>query len=188
MGIPDPSFVATERFDASDGEKWIKYCDRAKIPGLVELVGLDGILCGGVLTEFESEDWRHFTLINKEVLLQGYFRDLDYLLQRVAHIPRKNILGLYRNSDTHVEIPPSPAGFRFLGYDLIDDETQISALTNCGGFPGSFSNGELNRFGLIPGFSRAVEVQRDLMERHGEDSHARCGRYAIWRLNTDCVL
>ena len=70
-----------------------------------------------------------------------------------------------------------------MGYDLIDDQTQVSALTNCGGFPDVFRNDELNRFGLIDEFNRAREVKTQLAERYPEEAHAKCEMYAIWRLN-----
>ena len=55
--MPTPLFIATERFDPSDGEKWQKYCDWAKIPGLVEVVSLDAMLCKHLIKEFQDEDW-----------------------------------------------------------------------------------------------------------------------------------
>jgi hypothetical protein len=73
--------------------------------------------------------------------------------------------------------------FSFIGYDLIEEQTQISALTNCGGFPDVFQNEELNRFGLVNGFERAQEIRSFLAERHPKEPHAQCEVYAIWRLN-----
>jgi hypothetical protein len=70
-----------------------------------------------------------------------------------------------------------------VGYDLIEEQTQISALTNCGGFPDVFRNEELNRFGLIDNFERASKVRSLLVQRHPEEHHAQCEMYAIWRLN-----
>jgi len=69
-----------------------------------------------------------------------------------------------------------------MGYDLVEDATQISALTNCGGFPQTFSNTELNAYGLITDFSRASEIRKRLPEHNPGDHHARCELYAIWRL------
>ena len=70
-----------------------------------------------------------------------------------------------------------------MGYDLIEEQTQISALTNCGGFPDVFRNDELNSVGLIENFDRGSEVQRLLARRHPEEPHAQCELYAVWRLN-----
>jgi hypothetical protein len=178
--MPTPLFIATKRFDPSDGERWQKYCEWAKIPGLVELVSLDAMLCKHLINEFQDEDWRH--IVNEDFRLD-YFYHLDYLKQRVRDIPRRNILGLYRNPEAHIAVAPSAGSFSFVGYDLIEEQTQISAITNCGGFPEVFRNEELNRFGLIDRFDRGSEVRRLLAERHPEEPHAHCELYALWRLN-----
>jgi hypothetical protein len=173
-----PLFIATERFDPSDGETWQKYLEWAKIPQLVEIVSLDIMLCPRLITDFTEEDWSH--IVNEDFRLD-YFHDLGYLKRRVQSVPRRNILGLYRNPETH--IPTAPAQeFTFIGYDLIEEDTQVSALTNCGGFPDVFQNEELNEFGLIQTFDRATEVKRTLAELHQEEPHAQCELYAIWRL------
>jgi hypothetical protein len=175
-----PLFIATKRFDPSDGEKWDSYCPWAKIPGLVEVVTLDGSLCPHLIKEFQDEDWRHIVC---EDFRLDYFYHLHYLKQRVEGVSRKNILGLYRNPETHIDQAPTSENFGFCGYDLIEEQTQISAITNCGGFPDIFLNDELNRFGLIDSFDRACEVRQLLSDQHPEEPHAQCERYAIWRLN-----
>jgi hypothetical protein len=177
-----PLFIATERFDPSDGEKWQKYCEWAKIPGLAELVSLDGMLCKHLIKEFNDEDWNH--IVNEDFQLD-YFYHLDYLLRRVQTAARRNILGLYRNPKTHIADAPGLGDFNFMGYDLIEKQGSTSALTNCGGFPAVFSNDELNSFGLIEDFDRALVVRRSLAERHPEEPHAQCELYAIWRLNEE---
>jgi hypothetical protein len=82
----------------------------------------------------------------------------------------------------HIDIAPGAGDFIFMGYDLIEESTQISALTNCGGFPETFSNDELNRYGLISDFVRACEVKKLLPRHHPEEHHSKCELYAIWRL------
>ena len=176
-----PVFISTRRFDKTDGEKWQKYCEWAKIPKLVELVSIGSPLCERLIKELQDEDWRHN--VHEDFRL-NYFYDLDYLKQRVSDFPRRNILGLYRNPEVHITNAPAPGDFSFIGHDLIEEQTQVSALTNCGGgFPKAFSNDELNCFGLIEGFDRATEVRRLLAERYPEEAHAQCETYAIWRLN-----
>ena len=177
--MTEPLFIATERFDLSDGEKWRKYFEWAKIPALKEVVSLDTCLCGHLVKEFLDEDWKHIVC---EDFRLSYFKDLDYLLKRVQNEKRRNLLGLYRNPLGHISTSPSNREFDFVGYDLIEDATQISALTNCGGFPEAFSNEELNSHGLISQFERASEVKRLLIEKYPEEAHADCEMYAIWRL------
>lgn len=169
-------FIATERFDPTDGEAWQKYFKWAKIPALKEVVSLDILLCNRLVNELSDEDWNH-------AYENYYFKDLDYLTLKVKDEKRKNILGLYRNPNSHISAAPAKQDFSFIGYDLIEDATQISALTNCGGFPDVFSNEELNLYGLISKFERASEVKKVLIETHPKEAHAHCEMYAIWRLN-----
>jgi hypothetical protein len=173
-------FIATRRFDPSDPERWNNYANWAKIPGLKEVVSLDGMLCSRLVNEFNTEDWLH--IVNEDFRL-NYFYHLDYLISRVSGAKPRNILGLYRNQEAHITIPPGPGGFEFMGYDLIEEQTQISAVTNCGGFPEVFANSELNSCGLLSDFARACEVRRLLKEKYPEEPHANCEQYAIWRLN-----
>ena len=175
-----PLFIANERFDAADGEKWSKYLEWSKIPHLAEIVSLDLSLCPRLITNFSDEDWNHIVC---EDFRLGYFYHLDYLKQRVQDMTRVNILGVYRNSETHITTPPASAPFSFIGYDLIEEQTQISALTNCGGFSDVFRNDELNRFGLLEGFSRAKVIRRHLVECYPNEPHANCELYALWRLH-----
>ncbi|HXD01482.1 MAG TPA: hypothetical protein VN048_19255 [Verrucomicrobiae bacterium] len=175
-----PLFIATERFDPSDGARWADYLNFAKIPGLKEVVSLDTLLCRRLINDLIDEDWPH--IVNEDFRLH-YFLDLDYLIKRVEHVRRRNILGLYHNTETHIATPPGQGNFVFIGYDLIEEATQISALTNCGGFPNAFSNEELNACGLLPDFTQASTVRLLLAQRYPKEHHAQCELYAIWRLN-----
>jgi hypothetical protein len=176
----EPLFIATERFDQSNGEAWRTYFEWAKIPALEEVVSLDASLCNRLVTEFLDEDWKHIVC---EDFRLNYFKDLDYLLKRVQSVKRRNVLGVYRNPTEHVSVPPSNLEFDFFGYDLIEEATQTSALTNCGGFPDAFGNEELNSHGLISKFEWASEVKQVLIEKYPQEAHANCEMYAIWRLN-----
>ena len=175
-----PLFIATQRFDPSDGERWKNYLEWAQIPWLDEVVSLDAALCPHLINTPEEQDWQH--IVNEDFRLD-YFYDLDYLKLRTQGVQRRNMLGLYRNPESHIEAKPAAGDFSFMGYDLIEEQTQISALTNCGGFPDVFQNEELNRFGLVDGFKRVQQIGRFLAKRHPEEHHAQCEIYAIWRLN-----
>jgi len=175
-----PLFIATERFDASDGEAWEKYCQFAQIPNLIEVVSLDQILCHRLVAKFKPADWDH--IVNEDFRLD-YFLHLDYLLKRIAGHRRRNVLGVYRNPDCHIAQPPGQGNFVFMGYDLVEEVTQVSALTDCGGFPKAFSNQELSPQGLIQDYGRAVQVRVALAEAYPKEHHAQCELYAIWRLN-----
>lgn len=168
-------YRANEKF-AAESPRWDAYVQWAKIPNLIEIVSLDGMLCPPLITTFVDEDWPYLMQVGDRL----EFKDLRYLTGRVANPASVNILAAIRNpaSPTY----PSMPEFEFVGYDLIEDATGISALTNCGGFWNSFSNDELNAFGLLDNFLRAGEVQRILPERNPGESHAECELYALWRL------
>ncbi len=175
-----PLYIAKERFDPSDGEKWQGYIAWAKLPSLIEVVSLDSMLCPGLLEEIRDEDWEH--IVNEDFRLD-YYIHLNCLLDRVQPFKRRNILGLYRNPSAHIDESPFATESKFMGYDLIDEQTQISALINCGGFPDVFQNNEINCYGLLDNFQRASEVRSDLSRKHPNEPHAQCELYAIWRLN-----
>lgn len=147
---------------------------------LIEVVSLDSLLCKRLIKEFRDEDWDHIVC---DDFRSDYFYHLDYLRQRFNDVSRRNILGVYRNPKVHIAVAPAADDFDFIGYDLIEELTQISAFTNCGGFPNVFRNEELNRFGLINSIDRADEIRHLLAERYPEKPHAQCEMYPLWRLN-----
>jgi len=104
----------------------------------------------------------------------------DFLMEQVAEIEPKNVLCVFRNPSRRPE-PPPVADFRFLGYDLLDRECSISALTNCGGFPGAFAGAELSPVGLLTDLDRAIEVRQTLRARYPREHHANCDVWAIFR-------
>lgn len=171
-------FIATEPF-TQDGQGWDQFIEFSGLKQLKEVVSLDGLLCPPVLREIKDDYWPY--IVNEDFNLK-FFVDFDFLMKQVAGIEVKNILCVIRNP-THPPIPPSGA-FEFLGYDLVDRECSISALTNCGGFADVFSNSELSACGLLSGFERAVEVQRMLRSSHPNERHADCHLWAIFRLVT----
>ena len=175
-----PAFIATHKFDQSDGERWANYFEWAKIPRLSDLVSLDGSLSGSILPDLTENDWPH---IDYDFPTYGFFRELSYLINRTKGISRRNVLGVLKNPDSHIQSPPFTEPFIFAGYDLIEDATSISAMTNCGGFPEVFDSHELNHHGLLDSFQRAAEIQIRLKEQYSEEPHADCELYAIWRLN-----
>jgi hypothetical protein len=169
-------FIATEKFDKSH-VGWEKYVAWSKLSQLDEVVSLDCSLCPTVLPEIKLEYWSR--IVNEDFML-NFFTDLDYLRSEIADIPRKNLLCVFRNPSAQ---PTSevPNDFAFLGYDLVDVESQISALTNCGGFFDLFSNSELSGKGLLSSFERSRQVQADLRRQYPHEPHANCHLWAIFR-------
>ena len=173
-----PWFIATEPFGPECGKKWDTYIAWSRLAQLEEVVSLDGMLCPTVLPEFRDEYWPH--VVNESFMLR-FFVDYDFLIEQVAKIRRKNILCVFHNP---IETPSAPgfADFRFLGYDLVDPQCAVSALTNCGGFPEVFDNSELSPVGLLTDLDRAAEVQRRLRSLYPSEHHANCNVWAIFRV------
>lgn len=174
----EPWFIATETFGPDKGDAWLKYISWSGLNQLDELVTLDPILCPAILPVIKPEYWPH--IVNEDFML-NFFVDFGFLMQEVMSISRKNILCVFRNPPTHPVPPADLAEFKFLGYDLVDVQGDVSALTNCGGFPEVFAHTELSSVGLLPDHARALEVQRDLKRLYAEDHHAHCHVWAVFR-------
>lgn len=169
-------FIATERFDTlSSG--WQKYIAWSGLTQLEEVVSLDSSLCPTVLPDIKPEYWDY--IVNEDFMVR-YFTDFEYLSKEIAEIPVKNVLCVFQNpDDSNLQ---TPSGFEFIGYDLVERDTRISALSNCGGFRDAFSNAELSSRGLLISHSRAREVQEALRRHYPNEPHARCDLWAIFRL------
>jgi len=178
----EPWYIATKRFGPWDGEAWRKYTDWAGLGALRELVSLDAILCPTVLPEIRDDYWPH--IVNEDFML-NFFTSLDFLLDEIATIPDRNLLCVFRNPPRHPAPPDARIPFDFAGYDVVDIHGDVSALTNCGGFPDVFSSAELQPFGLLSSHDRAVEVQAGLRQLHRDEPHANCHVWAIFRAAAD---
>ena len=171
-------YTATEQFNKNhDG--WEKYVEWSKLFKVNEIVSLDISLCPALIKTPNQEDWKHLVDEYKNCC---FFNDLDYLKERVKKVVSKNILALIY--EPNIEVGEQKINkFDFIGYDLIEDLTGISALTNCGGFDNSFNSEDLNSFGLLSTFIRAYEVQKSLLKEYPEEPHADTEIWAIWKLN-----
>lgn len=72
-------------------------------------------------------------------------------------------------------------GFTFCGYDLVEEATSISAITNCGELFTSVPYDKLTEFGLLPTYKDAVLTQLALIDEEPQESHAYCMICEIWR-------
>jgi hypothetical protein len=173
-------YVAAERFDPTSGDRWEKYISWSQLTQLREVISLDGILCPTIFQELSAEDWNHNV---QEDFKTHLFRDLDYLLGKVARRDGVNVLALMQE--------PTRAGldsfvdsrFNFRGFDLIEKGGSISALVNCGGFDKAFSNADLSACGLLTDLSAAQSTERLLRENYPAEPHANCDLWAIWQMN-----
>ena len=76
---------------------------------------------------------------------------------------------------------PKQNGFVFCGYDLVEELTSISAITNCGGLFESVRYDRLTEYGLIATYKEAVLTQLALEKEAPNDAHADCEIVEIWR-------
>lgn len=178
-----PWFIATEKFGPQDGKAWKKYIAGSRLHQLTELVSLDSSLCPSILASKKILDsyWPH--IVNEDFMLD-YFVDLDFLEGQIQQKSDFNLLCVFRNPNAEPSPSLIPSGFNFVGYDLVEVDGGVSALTNCGGFPDVFANSELTEKGLLQTYVRAAEVQTKLRELHPDEPHANCHLWAIFRKET----
>lgn len=175
-----PLFTAIRPFGPEDGQAWEEYVAWAKLPQLKRVVSLDRMLCPSLLGERVDADWPHLETFDG--LDRDLFRDLDYVKSRIAQGARHHLICAFHDPASETDLN-APAGFQYLGCDLIESGGGISSLVNCGGFEGVFENGELSEYGLLTSLERARQVQRDMPEKHPDEVHAYCDLFAIfWNL------
>ena len=76
--------------------------------------------------------------------------------------------------------------FEFCGYDLCEDGTSISCITNCGcEFDKAIDYASLNKNGLINDYNTAILTQEKLMKLYPKESHATCQIIKIYRCVAD---
>lgn len=174
-------FRMVERFSPEDGEKWERYVSWSGLAHLREVVGLDRSLCPSVHAVSTAEVWDHLVFAEQ---LSGCFDDERYAL-RGARLPfdaRKHQLLALLREPTEEEVAAAVVpGYGFLGFELIEEATLTSALTNCGEFDGAFGPEELSECGLVPQAGRAYEIRRALVERFPDEPHADCAVWGVWR-------
>jgi hypothetical protein len=173
--VTRPWYIATETFTPRRGDAWTDYIAWSGLAQLDEVVSLDPILCPPLLPEIKDEYWPY--IVNENFML-SFFVDLKFLLRQLSTGAEGNLLCVYRNPANQ---PAPPAGFEFVGYDLVDVEGSASALTNCGGFQAIFDNTELSPKGLLTSHARALQVQSELRKRHPDEPHADCHFWAVFR-------
>ena len=177
-------YRVVERFSPSAKESWPKYIEWSGLTQLVEVVGLDCSLCPSVFGEFISTDWDHL-VFGKQ--LGDCFDNCEYLLNRVAvqfDSSRHQVLAVAREVSENDLERSELSGFRFMGFELVEEATSISALTNCGGFKGAFEKSDVSNVGLVASASRAYAIREALATLYPEEHHAQCAVWALWRHET----
>ncbi len=178
-------YTATEIYgpDYEDGSSWAKYVEFSKLTHLTELVSLDGMLNGVVFEPDRGDpgDWN--VIVIDDLYETGLFNSLEYVLAKVKGKAKFNLLTVVKEPSEKCEEIGLP-DFEFIGYDLLDRDYSVSALSNCGGFEESFQSTDLNKYGLIDEFEKAHDIRKRLFANNPEEHHADCNVLAIWRHKT----
>lgn len=174
-------YSAVQRFDPTCGDNWTEFIDWCGLTQLREVVSLDIILCPSVIVidELTIEDWDHNV---DEDFMCHLFYDPEYLLRKVVGQEKVNLLAILRNPTNEEVCSFNDARFDFRGFDLVEAQTGISALLNCGGFPKAFSSTDLSDCGLLTEHSPAQNVQKLLKAEYPDEHHADCELWAIWQM------
>lgn len=172
-------YTAVKRFDPGCGEAWPKFIEWSGLAQLREVVSLDLILCPTLFGELTDEDWRHNVQEDFKITL---FLDLDHVLRRVGGDNLVSVLALMQNPTEDEVRSFDDARFAFRGFDLVELQTGISALVNCGGFDRAFAPTELSDCGLLADHARALAVQERLRAEYPDEHHADCDLWAVWQL------
>lgn len=162
---------------------WDKYIEWSKLTHLTELVSLDGML-NEILVEPDydnADDWNF--IHTAEEYQTGFFTTLDFVFKRLKARSKFNLLTVVLEPDQDCK-KIDVEGYEFIGYDLLDQDFSISALTNCGGFDETFLPTDLNDKGLIEDFTKAYDIKKRLLENNPEEHHADTNVIAVWRHKT----
>jgi hypothetical protein len=176
--VREPVFAARRRFGPHHGARWRDWVTWSGLTGVRELVTLDTMLCPEVPERLAAEDWEHNVHADYQIM---HFRSLPYLARRVAGTPDLHLLALLSNPTAGDVARVGLPGFDFAGFEVLDVHGDVSALTNCRGFPGVFAPEELNPFGLLADLGRADEVRRALRSAYPGQAHTDCDVWAVWR-------
>ena len=173
-------YTTRARFDKDTGAWWPGYLEWSRLAHLTELVSLDTGL-NEVLVEraLDSEAyWKEALVIDYHET--GFFQTLDYVLGNTNNKSRYNLLAVVIEPVSDCASIPLD-DFDFLGYDLLDQYFDTSALSNCGGFDETFLPQDLNNFGLIDDYEKAFAIKASLKENNPHEEHADTNVIAVWR-------
>jgi hypothetical protein len=168
-----------KNFDGS-GILWAKYIEWSRLTQLTELVSVDSMLNEDLVESDRnnSKDWNYIVI--DKYFETGFYTSLNYILSKVSNIKKFNLLAVVIEPDQRCETV-SLEDFSFVGYDLLDKDYSVSALSNCGGFDEIFLPTDLNQFGLIEDYDKVYEIKSRLLENNPNEHHADTNVIAIWR-------
>ena len=166
-----------------DGISWDNYIEWSKLTHLSELVSLDGML-NEILVEPDydnPEDWNFIYMADQ--YQTDFFTTLEYVFKRLKPKDKFNLLTVVISPEEDCK-DIKIDNYEFVGYDLLDQNFTISALSNCGGFDETFLPTDLNDKGLIDEFAKAYDIKKRLLINNPEEHHADTNVIAVWRHKT----
>ena len=125
-----------------------------------------------------DEEWKEIVVANYHET--GFFRTLDYVLKKTNRFQRFNLLSVVIEPERDCSLIRLD-NYDFLGYDLLDQYYDTSALSNCSGFDETFLPSDLNNVGLIDNYEKAFFTKNLLRENNPAEEHADTNVIAIWR-------
>jgi hypothetical protein len=175
-------YVAVRKFGPHLGEFWNDYVHWTGRRFLQKVVTLNAVLCPPAVEQLTEQDWQHN--VHEDYVID-FFRDLDYVLSRVSSVRDETIqiLAVISNPESDVCSAFDDDRFVFHGYDLVDRQGGVSALTNCSGIEAAFAHADISPVGLVESFSQARTAQQRLRELFPNEHHADCNVWAIWRMS-----
>ncbi len=171
-------FTAVGVFDPSSGDAWAKFVGWSGLTHLREVVSLDIMLCPNFFQDLVEEDWKYNVQCDFKT---DRFVDAEYVRRRVG-TTRAHVLALIEEPSIEDVASFADPKFLFRGFDLVENQTGISALVNCGGFDKAFHARDLSDCGLLAGYDDARRVQQRLRVEYPDEPHADCGLWAIWQM------
>jgi hypothetical protein len=183
-------YAARDTYD-EDHASWQGYLQWSKLTHLKELVSLDGPLNGDLVEpDYDNgDDWNYIHVVDQSHsgdvagIQTGFYTSLDYVFKKLNTEKPCNLLTVVIEPDEDCR-KVDLADFEFVGYDLLDKDFCISALSNCGGFDETFVPSDLNDRGLIDTLEDAYDIKRRLLDNNPDESHADTNVIAVWRHKT----
>jgi hypothetical protein len=153
---------------------------------LKEVVSLDIGLCPPVFGKPAEQDRKYEVLVNDYPYF--LFNDLNYMISRITTDQEFQIIAAIYNPSLDQVKAFNDNRFAFKGYDLVEDFSQISAITDCGDlFAPLFIGEEISESGLIADFQRAYFLQDMLVKYYPDESHAYCLVWAYWKMQEEYI-
>jgi hypothetical protein len=179
-----PLFFAPSTFDQTEPD-WDQYKTWRGLPQLTEVVSIENhsILKA---THTNAEDWAYIDQDSEVATRRFCFTDLGRLQSCLLRngLAAPTLLCVFRQPEGPPQLPQLPLSFALLGYDLIEDRTCVSSVSNCKSFTAAFPDVEVTECCLIGAFEQARRMQEEMPRLFRGDPHAYCSLWAIFRGET----